>query len=795
MGLRETNLASILGSGRYHSIITTTYTIDPVFLKKIYVPLLQANRVRNIVILADKNELNKQLQVESNVQLLSDTSFLLLPASTSSLFHPKVTMLIGEKQGLLLVGSGNLTHSGMGGNKELWGAYHCNLENTENAHLFLDAWKFIEEYIPQLSGIGGEKTKDWFINYAPWFKDIITEGNSATDSNTSILVNNKTSTIWDTFKAEIEKNEIDEIIIASPYFDKNARIVNEISRLQPNAKIKVIFDEFGMPPKVNEPLDQVTCYSWQQLNPPSKEGNISTKRLHAKLFLAKLKNGNEIILFGSANASVAGMGLDPTNNNTNSELSLLATGEKGIFTNALGINLTGQKGLKIEDIPSFSTATQEPLTKVISEKEYIIFAEQNGSRLCFDLNKEIVDKKFEITLTNTLGNNTAIEISTVEGTKSYETKLPFKEQIPKFNFIKLSESKRISVIYQRKLLNLDNPDPRSSDIQNILAEIPKESLGSLADLFSDLFSKLTKETKKITTGKSSGNKDLDGDNSEASEKHYTQEEFEEKKKSNIYQHSNSVFIEGAFAIQNALDEMFKLKSNKEISNEATASNSSEEIETNEEEANNPEEIKQKSISETQLRVKKYRSYFNKAVSHFEQTDMILKNSDSEKRAMFLSNWTLVNAIAVHIIRIDLLEDPNNYEDGLNGKTTIQPYDSDKELSIDDIVKKLILGIVGRVNKKEYGININEYLDQEKRKDAALKFALLLILRRWKTPKHLLSAFKNTIEIFGMGNGVGKGELINSLVDELKFYKTIKLSDWRYHQNVQDNLETLKGSFE
>lgn len=105
----------------YHSAVLTCYTFDPVFFGAYYLPVLRNVGIVNVVVLMDSRQYDALMQeLPKGVDCsFGYTLIRMKPGSGMGVFHSKVSFLVGEKQGLLLIGSGNLTYSGISLNDEV----------------------------------------------------------------------------------------------------------------------------------------------------------------------------------------------------------------------------------------------------------------------------------------------------------------------------------------------------------------------------------------------------------------------------------------------------------------------------------------------------------------------------------------------------------------------------------------------------------------------------------------------------------------------------------------------------
>ena len=135
------------GEGGFHSAFMTTYAFGSLAFEDIPFPKLRGAGCRNITVLADRGMLNQTFS-EFGPPRFAGTSYHLIKADAPGAFHPKITMLIGETKGRLIVGSANLTALGLGGNKEQIASISYSPEAQENAKFFKSALGYFRRYVP-----------------------------------------------------------------------------------------------------------------------------------------------------------------------------------------------------------------------------------------------------------------------------------------------------------------------------------------------------------------------------------------------------------------------------------------------------------------------------------------------------------------------------------------------------------------------------------------------------------------------------------------------------------------------
>lgn len=103
----------------YHKTLLLSYSFDPIFFEQVVLPDLWAGRSGDILAIVDRGQIFDAIGACSGQLWHLGRNYLLAPADHAGAFHPKVILRLGANDGAVLIGSGNLTSSGWGGNQEL----------------------------------------------------------------------------------------------------------------------------------------------------------------------------------------------------------------------------------------------------------------------------------------------------------------------------------------------------------------------------------------------------------------------------------------------------------------------------------------------------------------------------------------------------------------------------------------------------------------------------------------------------------------------------------------------------
>lgn len=125
----------------YQKALLLTYSFDPIFFEQVVLPDLWAGRSSDILVLGDGGEIDTSFQSAVGQLWNLGKQYLLAGADVAGAFHPKLFVRLGPKDGIVMVGSGNVTSSGWGGNQELGAGWMVGPNQIDKGgwlHPFLD---------------------------------------------------------------------------------------------------------------------------------------------------------------------------------------------------------------------------------------------------------------------------------------------------------------------------------------------------------------------------------------------------------------------------------------------------------------------------------------------------------------------------------------------------------------------------------------------------------------------------------------------------------------------------------
>jgi hypothetical protein len=264
---------------------------------------LKSAGCRNIAVLGDARMISQSSE-DIGVPIHAGQSYHLAKRHLSSgCFHPKIVAQFGTDTGRLMIGSANLTSSGMLGNLEAISSLNYSADAPETAPVFLAALAYLAGHSnPQDKGM--KLFLKQLYRLTPWLKnaeaaDVI---DTVDSGRVGILSDKPDDAIASQFVREIGVASIDRMIVVSAFWDKDLRGLEALrSQLgHPDTILIPDLSEQDFTSDIVEKLKGVTVCS------PHEIGGSKDRRLHAKVILCYGKDAN-YVLTGSMNASFAGL--------------------------------------------------------------------------------------------------------------------------------------------------------------------------------------------------------------------------------------------------------------------------------------------------------------------------------------------------------------------------------------------------------------------------------------------------------------------------------------------------------
>lgn len=505
----ESVLAAI-GARSYSSAVLTTYSFEPSFFELRVMSTMRRAGVRNVISLVDRGILAEVMDSPAARSLDPFGSYAILPMGGDRLWHPKVILLAGEQSGLLAIGSGNLTSAGHGANAELWSMIHVQGVATDNASLFTQLWDNLRARCGHARGVVAQRL-DWFEQYAPWISEVRNESRRTALSMRGSRVELATGTAMsplEQFLGVVAGRAIKDFTVMSPFFDTRGHVLSTLLQAHPKAQLNVIVeDDWGSIPIDLPGPEQRRCtfYRWAALHREDAETSTSKRaRLHAKLLVAHLSDGSEVVLLGSSNASLAGMGGLGTPP-MNEEVNLLLDCPRSNVLGDLGINLHGSPAVRLDQLrrgvamePSTDRRGLRPIRLVLAEYDHpriVVHSVDGWNEPC------------SIVIEDPVGQKVAeVQLRRLDEAQS----INLEAELPNGCFLDI-RSPQGSLLSGRTLVqpvlghHRCDPDKRYAKLESVLADVDPSDLGRIEELLSyATFDEPEEDTRAFNSTRSRG---------------------------------------------------------------------------------------------------------------------------------------------------------------------------------------------------------------------------------------------------------------------------------------------------
>ena len=284
----------------YHSAFLTSFTFDGDAFESIVLNRLRNAGCNNIHAVSDFSIFKENLQ-HYGPPLQAGLRYHLALNKQPGAFHPKIVLQLGRDKARLLVGSANLTFTGLAGNLELVDEITCEGYDDPNLPLLAAAANYMASCFPE--------DDKWFrqgyrqaLDQTPWF-NIDAALDQVDDNETGlrgVLHTSKPETTIAQIVNLIGGDTISRLNVVSPFWDEKLAALWELSSRLDHPKIRIgIETDRGQFP--TQSLGQFENISMHALNDFAKN-----RSLHAKLYIFEGQAFDHIVS-GSMNCSAAAL--------------------------------------------------------------------------------------------------------------------------------------------------------------------------------------------------------------------------------------------------------------------------------------------------------------------------------------------------------------------------------------------------------------------------------------------------------------------------------------------------------
>jgi HKD family nuclease len=328
--MERINILSLLGndSRKYHSCIMASYSFDFLYFEQRVLPLLRNAGIVNINVLVDANMLEQKLNDSMGLGLSNKNNYSIIPVRMNGAFHPKIIMAVGKNKGLLAIGSGNVTSSGLSSNEEIWSAFHRKNDDDISTAAFKHAQHYLHNLLSKTIGFNSQKIA-WIKDNATWYKNLmelplVNEPIPFKQNQHLQLLSSLANTsIYKQLLSLLPKKP-KAIKILSPYYNKKGDVITQfITDFKPEKIHAIVEPDFGTVPYLFATNNAVEFSAWADIVKKEKQNHA---RLHAKAMQFEYENCTYFI-FGSSNATVEALGTKRASTK-NAEMNVLIKSDK-----------------------------------------------------------------------------------------------------------------------------------------------------------------------------------------------------------------------------------------------------------------------------------------------------------------------------------------------------------------------------------------------------------------------------------------------------------------------------------
>ena len=292
------NLLQLIDAGTWNRAVFTTYSLGLSYFEAVILDALTRKKCSEIVIFSDIFGYMSSMKETGVIE--AGRQYALEPIHIPNYaFHPKICFLEGKDECHVLIGSGNLTFSGQGGNIEVIEHLHSEFAP--------EAMNEVGEFFKHLTTLNGisENAKNIAENISSTLTQKLYELSDR--PNIVVLFNKEKENIAEQLvNLTKELGEVSEIKIISPFFDNDGvgiQILAEMLNCK-NIKLHVQNESAASKNDLMWPWD--THFPLQPVKINSPLVPLDNRSLHSKIFEICCEKG-KIVVSGSANATRAAL--------------------------------------------------------------------------------------------------------------------------------------------------------------------------------------------------------------------------------------------------------------------------------------------------------------------------------------------------------------------------------------------------------------------------------------------------------------------------------------------------------
>lgn len=247
----DVSLLEVIKRGGYEASLITTFNATLPFYEEVLLRKLVGAGCRHNVVLMDRGQCAASWESQAARPRLAGHAYTLLPIGVSGAFHPKVCLLLGPKKASILVGSHNLTLSGLGFNREITNWIEVGgAKDGEGTAILKAVWQIVREWVELERGKAPEPLLESALSIGRFISPLI--ATAGTMSSPAVLAQSPNGQALIDQLAERITAPVSRIAVLGPFFDRELVLLKELKARWPAAEIVVGID----PDSVQHPGSQ-----------------------------------------------------------------------------------------------------------------------------------------------------------------------------------------------------------------------------------------------------------------------------------------------------------------------------------------------------------------------------------------------------------------------------------------------------------------------------------------------------------------------------------------------------------
>ncbi|WP_339038112.1 hypothetical protein WHZ78_09500 [Bradyrhizobium symbiodeficiens] len=417
--------------GGYHSSIASTFNVDFDAYETIVLARLRGAGCRNNLLLCDSRMVTASLDRAFRLPRYAGRLYSVSGAQgerAGGVFHPKLLIQLGRQKGRLLIGSANLTASGIAGNLEIVSELRAKAEPSGEREILRQAFDYLLRYLDH-GDPAVEAQLEFLRRRSPWlFETEPTVGAaSLADGTLAAFVASGASELMADRFVSLVHEPIHRLIVVSPYWDEQLTALKYLTSAWNPAQVFVLVDkEVTAFPPLPPALSPVLRFF-------DRGKAFKSRFIHAKVIIAQGANADHV-LFGSTNCTLAALGADGVPG-INAEASLYRRLPAGLALTALDLaEVFSSEPLSTADIPFRELPKDEiELERLASVHpgEFQILSDQLSWRPSLNYAKVACD----LALQDQRGEEVIVELVPLESdgpVRRYRVSAPLPDTAPVF---------------------------------------------------------------------------------------------------------------------------------------------------------------------------------------------------------------------------------------------------------------------------------------------------------------------------------------------------------------------------